>query len=535
MGRSFRRRYALARGLIVTCTLAVGCTDVDARAGEKAPARLADEQAVSATSSSEQPSGDTITYQEHIRPLIESNCVGCHKSGGIGPMALDNWSTVKKFAPLIVDSVQAGRMPPWPASTACQQIADSAALPDADRALLAGWERDGFQEGDLSAYQPPARGAHRDLGEPTRILKANAAYTPEPNSDSYQCFYLGALAEDTYLTALEILPGDRSEVHHAQLHRVEPHDVAKIEAMEAAEPGGGYRCGSGVTAEPVGSTPETSAAIRVGSQNLFSYRPGSLAVAFGQGDAVYLKQGSGLVLQIHYNTQFLKAGTGPQPDQSGIAMWTLAPGERPENIVYRTLIATPLNGRGDGTYQSILSSSIPANAENVVGYADIPMSYLSVVSTGYRGAGLISEYIPGEILGMTPHAHAWATRLTSSITPRGGANACLVDVPKWDYGWQFDYMFEQGVAYGPTDVLHVECRFSNTADHQPIVGGAPTPVRTIKFGERTLDEMCVHYLWLRFKYSDFANASLSPWPAPPAPAVPAPSASTAPAPAMPAP
>jgi hypothetical protein len=133
---------------------------------------------------------------------------------------------------------------------------------------------------------------------------------------------------------------------------------------------------------------------------------------------------------------------------------------------------------------------------------------------------------------MTPHAHAWATRLTSSLTPSGGANACLVDVPRWDYGWQFDYMFEEGVKYSPTDVLHVECTFSNTADHQPIVGGAPTPVRTIKFGERTLDEMCVHYLWLRFKYSDFAGARLSPWTVPPPPAAASPAA---PSPAMPSP
>ena len=32
-----------------------------------------------------------------------------------------------------------------------------------------------------------------------------------------------------------------------------------------------------------------------------------------------------------------------------------------------------------------------------------------------------------------------------------------------------------------------------------------TPVAPI-FGEKTLDEMCLHYIWLRFPYAEFAAA-----------------------------
>jgi hypothetical protein len=428
--------------------------------------------------------GNVITYQKHIRPLLVGNCVECHTQGGIGPSDLSDWTMVKPLGALIVNVVGAGRMPPWPASDKCHDIAESRALSQETKDLFKQWEVGGYQEGNAADYVAPAARRREDLGPADLVMKADESFTPGANTDTYRCFSLGTVAEDTYVTALDLIPGDRAEVHHIQLHRVEPMDAATIASTDKSSAGGGYPCNSGGAG--------------VTSQNMFSYRPGALAVVLNQGDAVYLKAGSGLLLQIHYNTQFLPMGETPKPDQSSVAMWTLPAGQHPEHVIYRKGATAPLNGDGATNPLAALTASIPANAKNVVGQNTVSMADLGTIG---------STFLKGEIVGMTPHAHSWATRMVASLKPTGGSEQCLIDVPDWDFNWQLDYMFKAGVPYTQSDTVHVECDYDNTADNQPVINGMRTPVMPITFGEKTLNEMCLHYIWLRFPYADFAAAN----------------------------
>jgi hypothetical protein len=447
------------------------------------------------TDASAAESAEAITYQRDLRPIIEANCIECHRSGGIGPMPLDNWPNVKAVGSAIVAAVSAGRMPPWPADDSCRSLVDARALPQATKELFEQWQAGGFSEGDEAEYVAPEPRRRLELGEPSLTLSGDAPFTPAVNADSYRCFYVGSVEEDTYLTALDIIPEVGSEVHHVQLHRVDAANIAAVQAMQDDDETGGYACSS----SGVGGS--------VSSQNMFSYRPGSLAVLFNPGDAAYLKAGSGLVLQVHYNTQFLPSDEEPQPDRTKVALWTLPAGEPPEYVIYRTGVLSPLNGVSNGDALAFLGSSIPANEADIVGESSVPMQRLSQLGSGL-GIGLAAagQYIPGEIVGMTPHAHAWATRMVANIQHADGSENCLVEVPDWDYGWQLDYLFQDGLAYGPEDMLHVECHYDNTADNQPVINGVQRQPQVITFGENTLNEMCLHYLWLRFKYEDFQTA-----------------------------
>jgi mono/diheme cytochrome c family protein len=425
-----------------------------------------------------QPGAGGITYQKDVRPLIAGNCVECHTKGGVGPSDFSEWSVVKSLAPLIVTTVGSGKMPPWPASDTCHEIAESRALSADVKNVFMQWQAAGYPEGNVADYVAPPPRRREDLGPANLVMKAQESFTPGANADTYRCFSLGTVAEDTYVTALDLIPGDRAEVHHIQLHRVEPADAASIASADTNAAGGGYPCsagGAGIT-----------------SQNMFSYRPGALAVVLNQGDAVYLKAGSGLLLQIHYNTQFLPATETPKPDQSSVAMWTLPKGQHPEHVIYRTGAMAPLNSAA-GAF-----SSIPANAAHVVGESTVSMGTLSRIG---------GAFLKGEIVGMTPHAHSWATRMVASFKPAGGGEACLIDVPDWDFNWQLDYMYKTGVPYTASDSVHIECDYDNTADNQPVINGMRTPVMAITPGEKTLNEMCLHYIWLRFAYADFAAAN----------------------------
>ncbi len=484
--RDHARSFAWSSVSVTTSLLAtlIGCDGADKSAPDKGKAGDPAER-----------STDLVSYQQHLRPIIEANCVECHHEGGIGPMPLDNWEDVKRTGPLLVNAVRAGRMPPWPADDSCREMVDARGLSADVRKVFTDWESGGFSEGNPDDYQAPEPQRRRSIGEPTRLFAGDAPFTPAPNSDTYRCFYVGAVEDNTYMTAVDLIPGAKAEVHHIQFHRVEAANIPAVKALQDADPQGGYACGS----SGVGGN--------VTSQNMFSWRPGSLAVLFNPGDAAYLKKGSGLVLQIHYNTQFLPDGEVPVPDTSKLALWTLPAGTTPERVIYRTGVLSPLSGKSDGSPLSFLSASIPANQKDVIGESTVPMSNLSRVGGGLGiGSASASPYIPGEIVGMTPHAHSWATRMTASIH-QAGSDQCLIEVPDWDYGWQLDYLYKDGLSYGPDDMLHVACHYDNTVDNQPTVGGMRRVPQRITFGENTLNEMCLHYLWLRFKYEDFAAAN----------------------------
>ena len=55
----------------------------------------------------------TVTYAEDVAPILNTNCVVCHRPGAIGPFTLATFADVKPRARLIADVVQSGAMPPW--------------------------------------------------------------------------------------------------------------------------------------------------------------------------------------------------------------------------------------------------------------------------------------------------------------------------------------------------------------------------------------------------------------------------------------
>jgi hypothetical protein len=408
-----------------------------------------------------------VTYHKQIRPMLEKNCLSCHVAGGIGPFALDNWTSVKQVAGAVVTAVKSRIMPPWPAKDDCHPIRDSRALSDADIALFTQWQAASFPEGDANDYVPPPPAATQaDIGPPTLTLDAGMKYTPGRNADDYRCFLTNHTFDtDTYLTAIDIVPDQRAEVHHVQVHRINAQQLAQLQASDQGSAGSGYPCNSGFVA----------------SQNMFSWRPGGERVTFDKGDAAYIQAGSSIMLQVHYNTVFLPDEQPPTPDQTKVLFWTLPAGQLPDRVIYRTGVTAGVN--------------VPPNNAHVVSEMRMPLSQLAAV--GPTGA-----FVAGEIIGMTPHAHQIASEMTSDITQGGKAN-CLINVPKWDFAWQLDYLFTEGVKYSASDTIRATCVYDNSAAHQPVVDGVQQQPRTVTFGEGSLDEMCLHYVWLRMDRKAF--------------------------------
>jgi hypothetical protein len=240
-----------------------------------------------------------ITYNKHIRPIMAANCsMACHgpdPAVRAGPVALDTYMSVKTVGALVVNAVIEKRMPPWPPDVSCRQLRDTPPITEAERQLFKQWQDGGFLEGSAEEFVPPPPDAESMLGEPTRIVELKTAITPPAESDQYTCGLVNYnFPEDTYLQAIEVIPDQKAEVHHVQVHVV-----------------------SGVCTT---------------GDNMYSWRPGGKRLTFSKGDAALIPRGSTFALQMHYNT----FGKTPMPDKTKVALWELPAGTKPERVVTRT-------------------------------------------------------------------------------------------------------------------------------------------------------------------------------------------------------
>ena len=415
-------------------------TSAPAPAGSSAPATAGSSGPVTPAMPGE------VSYHKDIRPLIEGRCVGCHFDGGSGPFPLTNWGEVSPQRGAVVIAVMTRKMPPWLADdSGCTPIRDDQRLTDAQLALFSTWQAGGFPEGNEADFVPLPKPTQREIGEPSMIIKATSPFQLRAGIEDYYCLNTDAnLTEDTWVTAMDMVPEQNAYVHHA---------IVNV---------GGLTC----------------SALGIGSENIYSYRPGSRTLVFEEGDALLLPARSSIRIQFHYNTKFAPRGQTLPTDHSAFRIWTLPKGQRPARQITRM----PHHD---------MSISIP------VGAVDKREGGTSSIGREYTPAG-------AEIIGISPHMHYLGQRFKETLTLADGTDHCLVNIPDWDQDWQLDYFFEPSsyikVASGAR--VAQECYYSNRAEDQgkDPEGNPFTPAYTT-YGEDTRQEMCLGYIWFRYPLS----------------------------------
>ena len=160
-----------------------------------------------------------ITYTRHIAPLLEANCVECHRDGGIAPFSLEGYDNAKRWHRMVSFMTGERLMPPWRAMPGFGAFRDARRLSDHQIALLASWSENGARRGDAEDTMPvSARSPSKwRLGEPDLVLSMAEPFpVPADGEDIYRYFVIPTgFAEDKVVTALEFSPGDAKVVHHA--------------------------------------------------------------------------------------------------------------------------------------------------------------------------------------------------------------------------------------------------------------------------------------------------------------------------------
>lgn len=386
-----------------------------------------------------------VTFYQDVRPLLAKSCARCHTATGIsGTGDLLQYEIAGQWAPILLDRIDRGLMPPPAADPSCHpyQDAEFYQIDPALRDVLAAWIDQELPEGD-PATAPPA-----EVAEPVHLprhdlaLVAPAPVTPTfDDGNDYRCFLLGKIESPTYVTGMEFLM-DHPEISHHALLFSDPNGGNAARVTDAASQS--WPCS-------VGDLP---------GEMISAWAPSNGAAILPAGTGIYLPGGTEIVLQMHYYD-----GPGDVPaDRPGYAFTTASSATR--------MFFVPA---GPETF------TIPAGDPGFSESFAFPLSALSL-------GGLLSL----DVWGVFPHMHLLGTAYDFHAESADG-DKCLSRADQYDFSMQPTYWFDEPVRVDGDDTLSITCTWDNTVDN-PLQPSDP-PV-DVTWGENTQDEMCYGFFYV---------------------------------------
>lgn len=135
---------------------------------------------------------DTVSFSQHIAPIIHQNCTPCHRPGSAGPFDLITYRDVAKRKKMVAKVTRERYMPPWPADPSYRHFVGERILTEEEIALLGRWAEQGAPIGDSSQIPAPPTFAEASfLGEPDLVLKMEEPF--EIAGDSRDRFLFGKI------------------------------------------------------------------------------------------------------------------------------------------------------------------------------------------------------------------------------------------------------------------------------------------------------------------------------------------------------
>jgi hypothetical protein len=156
------------------------------------------------------------TFNKDVLPILQKNCQTCHRPGQLAPMSFLTYQSARPWAKAMKAAVVSRKMPPWFADPQAEHILNNASLKQADIDTIANWADAGAPEGDMKdappAVQWPSEGWQI---KPDIIVEGPDFKVPAKGVVEWTNITVpGPFKEDTWVTSMELLPGDRTVTHH---------------------------------------------------------------------------------------------------------------------------------------------------------------------------------------------------------------------------------------------------------------------------------------------------------------------------------
>ena len=385
------------------------------------------------------------------------SCATCHRPGEAGPFSLLTYSDAKKHARQIADVTGSRAMPPWLPEPQELKFADELRLTESEIKLIERWVEQGAVEGnpaDLPAAPKFVEGWR--LGEPDLILNATKPLTlPPQGTDTYWNFIFPVPIKQTrWVKAVEIRPGDKRYVHHANIL------VDRAEALRKreTEPGEGFG-GMEIRIESQIFDPDS---------HLLFWKPGTVPYVEPEGMALRLEPGTDLVLNTH-----LQPSGKPEIIQPSIGLY----------FTPRAATKVPMLLQ----LENDLKLDIPAGQKDFLVTDEFTLP------------------IDVDLMAIYPHAHYLGNDMQAFAMLPDGTKKTLIHIPHWNLNWQAVYRYEQPVRLPKGTTVSLRYVYDNSSEN-PLNPNHP-PARVVG-GNRSSDEMC--HLWLQVLPVNFDPAQGDP-------------------------
>jgi len=401
----------------------------------------------------------TPTYNDEVACILYEHCTTCHHDGGIAPFSLMDYDDTFSAAYGVMGAVNAGTMPPWPPNPDYNSLAHERLLTQNEIDIITNWVNGGVPEGTGLPPQPPVYGSSEAIANPDLVATMPSYTINTQGNDVYRCFVIPtSLAQDVFITEIEIVPGNSEAVHHVLLFQ----DGTNVPAqLDANDPGPGYTS--------FGGTGSSS------SELIGGWVPGQLHRAYPPNFGVRIPAGSNIIMQVHY-----PASANGQTDQSKVNI------KYSTSTVREVFINAPLN-HGSLNEGAL---SIPANQE----------------STFTCDYSVPSQY-DITILDVSPHMHllgksikSWAVTPTNQTIP-------LIEIEDWDFHWQGFYEFRNPIKIPAGSTLHSTATYDNTTNNPE---NPNNPPQNVYAGEATDEEMMLVFFSFTLYFPGDENIAIDP-------------------------
>ena len=386
-----------------------------------------------------------VTFNRDVAPIVFRNCAPCHRPGEVGPFSLLSFQDVRKRARLIAAVTGRRYMPPWLPEAGFGEFLGERRLSGEQIETIAEWVRQGAPQGAASDLPPPPRfSAGWPLGQPDLVVAMPEPYTlPAAGTDVFRNFVLPVPLEGVrYVKALEIRPGNKRVVHHANVLVDRARSTRRLDAQdpEPGFPGMDLRLESDVF-DP--------------DSHFLFWKPGTAPFLEPDDMAWRLDNGTDLVLNMH-----------------------LQPSGKPEPI--RAAIALYFTDRAPTRFPMLLQLENDAALDIPAGAKDFAVG------------DELELPLDVDVLGVYPHAHYLGKQLEGLATLPDGTKKWLIRIPHWDLNWQAVYRYREPVFLPKGTTVSLRYTYDNSADN---VFNPNNPPRRVLGGNRATDEMA--HLWLQ--------------------------------------
>ena len=402
-----------------------------------------------------QGAADTVTYTEHVAPILFAHCVECHRPGEVAPFPLLTYEDAQTRGSWIAFVTDARIMPPWKAGPSDYAFKNERRLTQEEIDTIARWVEDGMPEGDPERLpQLPSFTEGWQLGPPDLMASMAEPFpVPADGPDVYRSFVLPLdLEEDVWVRAVDFRPSVRTVVHHSLFFLDTTGSAHEREGQDGL-PGfrsimGGQLGGHNPSQwDEINLTGEQ----RVG--NLGGWAVGGRARELPEELAFLVPGGADIVLSTHF-----RPSGKPEREASAIGLYFA---DGPSEQEFTTIQLPPLFG-------ALAGIDIPAGDPNYT----ISDSFILPVDIKAFNVGAHAHFLGKEI------------RLTATLP--GGESKILLWIEDWDFDWQQQYQYADYVSLPAGTRLDVTITYDNSSDNPQ---NPSTPPVRVTWGEKSTDEM----------------------------------------------